>query len=96
MNDDKVGLIDNLGREADRKDGPLYPDLVYILSCKQNADIMTEFWGLCLCYSNKNKEKRRTTGTIEYNKTENSLNCSLVAKLIPPFSTKYMVAKIIF
>lgn len=84
MNDDKVGLIDNLGREADRKDGPVYPDLVYILSCKQNADIMTEFWGLCLCYSNKNKEKRRTTGTIEYNKTEK------ICRIVPLLQSSYL------
>ena len=34
-NDNKVGSIENSGREADRKDGLVYPDSVYIFSCKQ-------------------------------------------------------------
>ena len=46
-NDNKVGSIENSGREADRKDGLVYPDSVYIFSCKQKTDIMTELWDLC-------------------------------------------------
>lgn len=46
-NDNKVGSIENSGREADQKDGLVYADSVYIFSCKQKTDIMTELWDLC-------------------------------------------------
>ena len=74
-------MMDHTSQKVSWIDGLVYPNLIHILRCEWNTDIITKHWDFCLLFNEKLREKE-TLWNQSALKAENSYKFSLLPHII--------------